>query len=147
MQVSERGPPDDDHVIDTYSERTRGVTGSSPAGTAVKTHTLIRDDLEQATTTESLGVGLALNLQDIQRKQDDLANTDQTGLYSQSLEIPQYKPRYVSPASSSVHDGLSGSLAESLIEIGAVVQSQVVASEGLTTILVNTLEDLENCIS
>lgn len=77
-------------AIDTYSERARGITGGSPAGTAVKTHTLIRDDLEQATATEGLGVGLTLNLQDIQREQDDLANTDQTKVCCQPLMVSHY---------------------------------------------------------
>lgn len=67
-------------MVDTYSKRAGGVTGSSPTSAAVKAHTLIGDDLEQATATEGLRVGLTLNLQDIQRKQDDLANTDQTGV-------------------------------------------------------------------
>jgi len=62
----------------TYRERTRGVTGGSPAGTPVQTHTLIGDNLEEATATEGLGVCLTLNLQDVQRKQDNLSNTDQT---------------------------------------------------------------------
>lgn len=54
---------------------------------------------------------------------------------------------HFSPASSSVHDGLSSSLAESVVEIGAVVLSQVVPSEGLPTVLVNALKDLEKSIS
>ena len=61
------------------SERARGVTGGSPASAAVKTHTLISDNLEKATATEGLGVGLTLNLQHIEREEDDLSNTDQTG--------------------------------------------------------------------
>jgi hypothetical protein len=67
----------------TYSEGTGGVTGSSPSGTTVQTHALILNDLEQTTATEGLGVGLALNLQDVQRKEDDLSNADQTSAYSQ----------------------------------------------------------------
>lgn len=62
----------------TYSERSGSVTGGCPAGTPVQTHTLIGDNLEEATAAEGLGVRLTLNLQDIQRQQDDLTNTDQT---------------------------------------------------------------------
>lgn len=67
----------------TYSEGSRGVTGSSPTGTTVQTHTLIGDDLEQTTAAEGLGVSLTLNLQDVQRKQDNLSNADQTSARSQ----------------------------------------------------------------
>lgn len=63
---------------ETYSERSRRVTGSSPAGTTVQSHTLIGNDLEESTATESFGVRLSLDLQDIQGKQDDLSDTDQT---------------------------------------------------------------------
>jgi len=62
----------------TYSEGSGGVTGGSPASTTVKTHTLVGDNLEEATATEGLGVSLALNLEDIQRKENDLSNADQT---------------------------------------------------------------------
>ena len=62
----------------TYGERTGSVSGGRPAGTPVQTHTLIRDDLKQTTTTEGLRVCLTLNLQDVQGEQDDLSNTDQT---------------------------------------------------------------------
>jgi len=135
-------------VIDTYSERAGGITGGRPAGTPVKTHTLIRDDLEEATATEGLGVGLTLNLQDIQREQDDLANTNQTGMSVSLSRLSIMNPGMLfSPASSGVHDGLSSSLAKSLVEIGAVVLSQVVPSEGLATVLVNALKDLEMDIS
>lgn len=64
----------------TYSERSGGVTGGSPASTAIETHTLIGDDLEEATATEGLGVGLTLDLQDVQREEDDLTDTNQTAI-------------------------------------------------------------------
>lgn len=67
----------------TYSEGSGGVTGSGPTGTTVQTHTLIGDDLEQTTAAEGLGVSLTLNLQDVQRKQDNLSNADQTSARSQ----------------------------------------------------------------
>jgi hypothetical protein len=51
-----------------------------------------------------------------------------------------------------VHNSLACTLAEGLIEVGAVVQGQVVACERLTTVLVDTLKNLEiqnrvSCIS
>lgn len=64
--------------VRTYSERTRSVTSGGPAGTPVETHALIRNDLEETTATEGLGVCLTLNLQNVQREEDDLTNTDQT---------------------------------------------------------------------
>jgi hypothetical protein len=63
---------------DTYSERSRGITGSSPASAAVKSHTLVGNNLEEATAAESLGVRLTLDLQDIQGEENDFTNTDQT---------------------------------------------------------------------
>lgn len=62
----------------SYSERARGVSGSSPAPTTVQAKALISDNLEDTTAPESLGVCLALDLEDIQRQQNDLTNTDQT---------------------------------------------------------------------
>lgn len=62
----------------TYSERSGSVTGGSPASTTVETHTLIGDDLEQTTATESLGVSLTLDLEDVQGQKDNLSDTDQT---------------------------------------------------------------------
>lgn len=68
---------------DTDSERTGSVTGSGPASTPVEAHTLIGDNLEQATATEGLGVCLTLDLQNIQREQNDFSDTDQAGGSSQ----------------------------------------------------------------
>lgn len=41
-----------------------------------------------------------------------------------------------------MHDGLSSALAKRIIELGTVVLSEVVASERLTTVLVDALKDL-----
>lgn len=41
-----------------------------------------------------------------------------------------------------MHDGLSGTLAESLVEVGTIVLSEIVTGKRLTTVLVNSLEDL-----
>lgn len=64
-------------VRNTYSEGTRSVTGSSPTCTTVKTHTLIRDDLDETAAAEGLGVGLTFDLQDVQGQENDLTDTDQ----------------------------------------------------------------------
>jgi hypothetical protein len=70
----------------TYSKRSRSVTGSSPSSTTVQSHTLIRNDLEETTATESFGVRLSLDLEDVQRKQNDLSDTDQT-ITCQKLDV------------------------------------------------------------
>ena len=107
----------------TYRERTRRVTGCCPAPATVQTEALVGDDPEQSTSTESLGVGLALDLEHVERQQDDLTDTNQgTG--------------------GCVHDGLAIALAERLVEDVTVVPGEVVASERLSTVLVDALEDL-----
>lgn len=50
---------------------------------------------------------------------------------------------YFVPASSGVHDSLAITLSEGIVEVSTVVLSKVVTGEGLTTVLVDTLEDLE----
>jgi len=107
----------------TYRERPGGVTGCCPAPAAVQTEALVGDDPEQTTTPESLRVGLALDLEHVERQQDDLTNANQR-------------------TSSRVHDGLAVALAECLVEGVAVVSGEVVACEGLSAVLVDALEDL-----
>lgn len=46
------------------------------------------------------------------------------------------------PSSSGVHNGLSGTLAKCLVEVGTVVLSKVIACERLTTVFVDSLENL-----
>jgi hypothetical protein len=41
-----------------------------------------------------------------------------------------------------VHDSLAVTLSEGIVESGTVVLSKVVTGEGLTTVLVDTLENL-----
>ena len=48
----------------------------------------------------------------------------------------------LSPASSCVHDGLAISFSKSIVESGTVVLGEVVTGKGLTTVLVDSLEDL-----
>lgn len=62
----------------TYREGARSVTGGSPAPSSVQAEALVGDDLEDTTAAEGLGVGLSLDLQDVQGKEDDLSNSDQT---------------------------------------------------------------------
>lgn len=106
-----------------YGERTRRVTGSGPAPATVKTEALIGDDLEETTATESLGVGLTLDLEDVEGEEDDLADADEG-------------------AGGGGHDSLAGGLAEGAREGLGVVGGQVVTDEGLAAVLVDTLEDL-----
>ena len=112
----------------TYRERTRRVTGCCPAPATVQAEALVGDDPEQTASTESLGVGLALDLENVERQQDDLTDTNQgTG--------------------GGVHDGLAVALAECLVEGVTVVPGEVVASERLSTVLVDALEDLRITVS
>lgn len=85
MDVSESDHASDGN--DTDRERTRSVTGSCPASTPIETHALVRDNLEQATATEGLGVCLTLDLQNIQREQNNFSDTDQAGGSSQPSDV------------------------------------------------------------
>lgn len=49
---------------------------------------------------------------------------------------------YAIPASSRVHDSLAVALSEGIVESSTVVLSKVVTGEWLTTVLVDTLENL-----
>lgn len=46
-----------------------------------------------------------------------------------------------------MHDSLAGSLSKGVIEVGAIVRSKVVSDERLTTIFVDSLQDLKVDIS
>jgi hypothetical protein len=41
-----------------------------------------------------------------------------------------------------VHDGLAGLLAKGVLEVGTIVLGQEITSDGLTAVLVDSLEDL-----
>lgn len=60
-----------------YRKRSRGVAGRGPAPASVETEAFVRHDLEDTPAAESLGVGLPLDLENVKRKQNDLANADQ----------------------------------------------------------------------
>lgn len=105
------------------SERTGSVTSGGPAPTSVETEALVGNDPHDTTATERLGVCLPLDLEDVEREENDLADTDKA-------------------TSGGVHDGLAVAGAEGAVEEAAVVLGQVIAHEGLTTVLVDTLEDL-----
>ena len=64
----------------TYSKRSRGVAGCSPASTTVQSHTLILNDLEEAAAAEGLGVSLTLDLENVEGQKNNLSDTDQTEL-------------------------------------------------------------------
>lgn len=59
-------------------EGTGGVAGGGPSPAAVQAETLVGDDLEDTTAAEGLGVGLTLDLEDVQGQENDLTDTDQT---------------------------------------------------------------------
>lgn len=63
--------------VQTYSERSRRVTGSSPAPATVKAEALVLDNPEDTTSPEGLGVCLALNLENIEREENDFTDTNQ----------------------------------------------------------------------
>jgi hypothetical protein len=64
---------------ETYRERPGGVSGRRPAPATVQPEALVLDDLENAPATEGFRVGLALDLEDVEREEDDLADADKTG--------------------------------------------------------------------
>lgn len=66
----------------SYSEGSRSISGSCPSPATVQAEALIGDDLEDTTAAESLGVGLSLDLQDVERQENNLTNADQTTLVS-----------------------------------------------------------------
>jgi hypothetical protein len=105
------------------SERTGSVTGGGPAPTSVETEALVGNNPHDTTATERLGVCLPLNLENVEREQDDLTNANKA-------------------TSGGVHDGLAVAGAEGAVEEAAVVLGQVVTHEGLTTVLVDALQDL-----
>nr|GFD60917.1 hypothetical protein [Tanacetum cinerariifolium] len=76
---------------DTYRKRTGRVAGGGPAPAAVQAKALVGDDPEQPTAPEGLGVGLALDLEHVERQQDNLANANER-------------------AGRGVHDGLAVAL-------------------------------------
>lgn len=65
-----------------YSERTRSVTGGGPAPTSVQAEALVGNDSEDTTAAEGLGVCLSLDLEDVEGKENDLSDTDQTVIKS-----------------------------------------------------------------
>ena len=52
----------------TYRKRARGVSGRRPLPSSVQAEPLVLDDLDNAAATEGLGVGLALDLEDVKRQ-------------------------------------------------------------------------------
>lgn len=59
-----------------------------------------------------------------------------------SIDSSRNVSDYIIPSSSGVHDGLAGLLAKGILEVGAIVLGQEITSNGLTTVLVDSLEDL-----
>lgn len=110
----------------TAKQRKRAgrVAGGRPAPAAVQVaEAFVLDDLEDATALEGLGVGLALDLEDVEGKQNNLANANER-------------------AGRRVHDGLARLLAKSVLKVLAVVGAEEVTGDGLTAVLVDALENL-----
>jgi len=62
----------------SYGKGTWGVSCCCPFPSPVESKTLVTDNFEQSTTSESLRIGLSLNLEDIERQKKDLSNPNQT---------------------------------------------------------------------
>lgn len=109
-------------MAQTKMSRKRKQVGKKPP-LPVQAHSFVSNNLHNTTTTESLGVCLTLDLEDIQGQESNLSDSDKG-------------------TSRGVHDGLSGLLSKDVVELVLVVAIQELVDEGLTTKLVNTLHDL-----
>lgn len=107
----------------TYCERTRGISRGRPAPATVQSEALVGDNLQYTSSAEGLGVCLALDLENVERQQDDLADADQT-------------------AGCGVQDSFARLLAKSRLEVRTVMLRQEVARNGLAAVLVYSLENL-----
>jgi len=104
-------------------ERTRRIAGRCPSPAPVQAKALVCNNLHHATAAEGLRVCLALDLEHVEGQEDDLSYADQG-------------------AGSRVQDGLAGLLTKGILKVGSVVLRQVVARDGLTAVLVYSLENL-----
>lgn len=105
------------------SEGARRVSGHGPAPTVVERETLVLDDLQEPSTLERLWVCLSLDLQDVQRQEDNLTNTDKG-------------------PSGRGKQGLPGLGAEGVVEVLLEVPGQELLGDRLTPVLVDSLQDL-----
>lgn len=129
---------------DTNRERPWSVPGCSPAPSSVQPKPLIGDDLEQPAAAECIGVGLALNLENVKREEYDFPDPDYTGgdeTPSDAITPTENEGR-IKPSSSRMHNRFPGTLSERIVELVAVVQAEIVADERLATILVDPLQNL-----
>lgn len=112
------------HVeYETYRKGTGGISCGCPAPAAVQAEALIGDNFKYASSSEGLRVCLALDLENVEGQQDDLADADQA-------------------TSCGVQDSLARLLAKSRLEVRTVVLRQEVACNGLAAVLVYSLENL-----
>jgi hypothetical protein len=107
----------------TYRKRSRRITGSRPAPAPVQPKSFITNDPHQSTAPEGLWVGLSLDLENVQRQQHNLTDSNDG-------------------ACSCVHNSLAVTLAKCAVEASAVVRCQILPDEGLAAELVHSLEDL-----
>jgi len=65
-------------LVGTHSKGSRGIPCRSPAPAAIQTKPFIADDPENTAPSEGLWICLPLDLQDVEREQDNLADADET---------------------------------------------------------------------
>jgi len=107
----------------TYRKRARCVACCRPAPATVHAKALVRDNLDQPTSSECLGVGLTLDLEDIEWQQNNLTDSNDG-------------------ARGRVHDGLALALAKCAVEAVSVVPRKVVSYKRLSPEFVYTLQHL-----
>ena len=107
----------------TYGEGAWRIASDGPAPAAVKCSAFFQEDAHDAAAAERLWVDLALDLERVEREQDDLADTGQA-------------------ASSGLHHHLTLALAECVREVRLVMPGEEVIEPWLPAKLVDPLRDL-----
>ena len=72
-----------------YRKGPWSIACSCPAPSSIESEALVGDDSENTPSSECFGIRLSLDLQDIQRKKNDLAYADQT-VWNQQRNLQQY---------------------------------------------------------
>lgn len=114
--------------LGAYCEAAWGISGHSPSPTAVEGSTLLFKYSKSTTTAERVWIDLHLDLEGVEREQDNLANTGQA-------------------ACGGVHHGLPLSLAERVdkrVADGRGAADEIVEPR-LTTKFVDTLGNFVPC--
>lgn len=101
-------------------ERSRRITRGGPAPAPVQPEALVLDDADDAAAAEGLGVCLALDLEDVEGEEHDLADADHG-------------------AGEGGYHGPAGRGAKGAVEGVAVVLGDEITGKGLASVLVYTL--------